>query len=161
MAVLNPNEIFFTSFEPKVANRFVMYVDGIPSYFIKGVTGVEVTSEEIVLNHINVYRKVKGKTKWSDISMTLYDPITPSGAQKVMDWARLQYESVTGRAGYSDLYKKDVVLNALGPVGDVVGEWILKGAYMSEASFGDFDWSNAEAVEISVQLTMDYAILNF
>ena len=88
MAVLNPNEIFFTSFEPKVANRFVMYVDGIPSYFIKGVTGVEVTSEEIVLNHINVYRKVKGKTKWSDISMTLYDPITPSGAQAVMEWVR-------------------------------------------------------------------------
>jgi hypothetical protein len=70
MPVLDPNEIFFTAFEPKVVNRFVMYVDGIPSYFIKGVTGVEVTSEEITLNHINVYRKVKGKTKWSDISMT-------------------------------------------------------------------------------------------
>ena len=37
MAVLNPNEIFFTAFEPKVANRFIMYVDGIPSYMIKGV----------------------------------------------------------------------------------------------------------------------------
>jgi hypothetical protein len=40
--------------------------------FIKGVTGVEVTSEEIKLNHINVYRKVKGRNEWSDISMTLY-----------------------------------------------------------------------------------------
>jgi hypothetical protein len=37
MAVLNPNEIFFTAFEPKVQNRFIMYVDGIPSYIIKGV----------------------------------------------------------------------------------------------------------------------------
>ena len=35
MAVLNPNEIFFTAFEPKVKNRFIMYVDGIPSYVIK------------------------------------------------------------------------------------------------------------------------------
>ena len=65
MAVLNPNEIFFTAFEPKVANRFIMYVDGIPSYFIKAVTGIEVTAEEITLNHINTYRKVKGKNKWS------------------------------------------------------------------------------------------------
>jgi hypothetical protein len=29
MAVLDPNEIFFTAFEPIVANRFVMYVDGM------------------------------------------------------------------------------------------------------------------------------------
>ena len=40
MAVLNPNEIFFTAFEPKVANRFIMYVDGIPSYIIKGISGM-------------------------------------------------------------------------------------------------------------------------
>ena len=30
MAVLNPNEIMFTAFEPKVQNRFIMYIDGIP-----------------------------------------------------------------------------------------------------------------------------------
>jgi hypothetical protein len=40
MAVLDPNEIFFTAFEPKVKNRFIMYVDGIPSYFIKGIDGL-------------------------------------------------------------------------------------------------------------------------
>ena len=28
MAVLDPNEIMFTAFEPKVQNRFIMYVDG-------------------------------------------------------------------------------------------------------------------------------------
>jgi GTPase len=40
MAVLNPNEIFFTAFEPKQANRFIMYIDGIPAYEIKGVGAV-------------------------------------------------------------------------------------------------------------------------
>lgn len=161
MPVLDTNEIFFKAFEPKVQNRFIMYFEDIPSFMVKGVSSPSFTDSEVVLHHINTYRKIRGKREWNTVNFTMYDPITPSGAQKVMDWARLQYESVTGRAGYSDLYKKDVVLNALGPVGDVVGEWILKGAYMSEASFGDFDWSNAEAVEISVQLTMDYAILNF
>ena len=33
--LLDPTEIFFTAFEPKVANRFIMYVEGIPSYIIK------------------------------------------------------------------------------------------------------------------------------
>ena len=40
MAVLDPNEIFFTAFEPKQANRFILYVDGIPSYIIKGLSGM-------------------------------------------------------------------------------------------------------------------------
>ena len=162
MAVLNPNEIFFTAFEPKVANRFIMYVDGIPSYFIKGVTGIEVTAEEITLNHINVYRKVKGKSKWSDISMTLYDPITPSGAQAVMEWVRLHHESVTGRDGYSDFYKKDLTIDILGPVGDIVSEWIIKGAFIKEAKFSDVSWDeDAAAQEITISIAMDYAVLNF
>ena len=77
MAVLDPNEIFFTAFEPKVANRFIMYVAGIPSYMIKEIGELKIEQGEIVLNHINTYRKVKGKAKWGDLTMTLYDPITP------------------------------------------------------------------------------------
>ena len=33
--LLDPTEVMFTAFEPKVANRFIMYVEGIPSYLIK------------------------------------------------------------------------------------------------------------------------------
>jgi len=64
MAVLDPNEIFFTAFEPKQTNRFIMYVDGIPSYEIKGVGGINVSQGTVALNHINVQRFVKGKTTW-------------------------------------------------------------------------------------------------
>jgi len=162
MAVLDPNEIFFTAFEPKVKNRFIMYVDGIPSYTIKKIGAVGVTMDEIKLNHINVYRKIKGKAKWKDIEMTLFDPITPSGAQAVMEWVRLHHESVTGRDGYSDFYKKDVVIDILGPVGDIVSEWIIKGAFIKSANFGDYSWDDENAAqEIQVKLGMDYCILNF
>jgi hypothetical protein len=162
MAVLSPNEIFFTAFEPKVANRFIMYVDGIPSYMIKKIAPVSVTMDEITLNHINVYRKIKGKAKWADMSMTLFDPITPSGAQAVMEWVRLHHESVTGRDGYSDFYKKDVTVNILGPVGDIVSEWIIKGAFIKSANFGEYSWDNeASAINIEVTLGMDYCILNY
>ena len=162
MAILSPNEIFFTAFEPKVKNRFIMYVDGIPSYIIKKVNAVQVQMNEIKLNHINVYRKIKGKAEWQDIEMTLFDPITPAGAQAVMEWVRLHHESVTGRDGYSDFYKKDVTINALGPVGDIVSEWVIKGAFIKTANFGDFSWDDdAAAQEITVTLGMDYCILNF
>jgi|TARA_B100001769_G_scaffold182736_1_gene144494 hypothetical protein len=162
MAVLDPNEIFFTAFEPKQKNRFILYVDGIPSYQIKGMGAVTLTQGTVALNHINVQRFVKGKSTWNPISLTLFDPITPSGAQAVMEWVRLHHESVTGRDGYSDFYKKDLTLDVLGPVGDIVSEWIIKGALITSADFGDFNWDTENAAqEISLEVQPDYCILNF
>jgi len=162
MAVLDPNEIFFTAFEPKQANRFILYMDGIPSFIIKGISAISLTQGEVILNHINILRKVKGKTVWNDVTMTLFDPITPSGAQAVMEWVRLHHESVTGRDGYSDFYKKNLTLNVLGPVGDIVSEWILQGAFIKEATFGEYSWDTEnEAKQIELTLGLDYAVLNF
>ena len=162
MAVLDSNEIFYTAFEPKQKNRFILYVDGIPSYQIKGMGAVTVTQGTVALNHINVQRFVKGKSTWGTIQMTLFDPITPSGAQAVMEWVRLHHESVTGRDGYSDFYKKDLTFNVLGPVGDIVSEWIIKGALITTANFGDYSWDTENtAQEITMEVQPDYCVLNF
>ena len=162
MAVLDPNEIFFTAFEPKQANRFILYMDGIPSFMIKGMSAVTLAQGVVTLNHINVERKIKGKSAWQNITMTLFDPITPSGAQAVMEWVRLHHESVTGRDGYSDFYKKDLTIDVLGPVGGIVSEWILKGAFVVNTNFGEYNWDTVDtAVNLSVELSIDYAVLNF
>lgn len=162
MAILDPTEIMFKAFEPIVQHRFIMYIDNIPSFMVHKVKAPSFTDAVIKLDHINSYRKVRGKREWKSINMTLYNPVTPSGAQATMEWARLAYESITGRAGYSDFYKKDITLNVLGPVGDVVSEWILKGAFIANADFGQFDWSSPDGiVDIDLEIEMDYAILNF
>lgn len=161
MPVLDPNEVMFTAFEPTVSNRFIMYIDGIPSYMIKKADAPGVTLDEIKLDHINVYRKIKGKALWRDMVLSLYNPISPSGQQAVMEWVRLSHESVTGRDGYSDFYKKDINLSILGPVGDVVSEWILKGAFVKDTNFGSYDWSTSAPTEISLTVAMDYCVLNY
>jgi hypothetical protein len=162
MAILNPNEIFFTAFEPKQSNRFILYMDGIPSFLVKGVGGINLAQTAVALNHINVQRYVKGKTIWGAISMTLYESITPSGAQAVMEWVRLGHESVTGRDGYSDFYKKDLKFNVIGPVGDIVSEWIIKGAVVTSANFGDYNWDDdGTIVNIALEVQPDYCILNY
>ena len=162
MAVLDTNEIFFTAFEPKQQNRFLMSVDGIESFIIKGVGAITLTQGEVTLNHINVYRKVKGKTTWGNVQLTLHDPISPSGAQQVMEWVRLHHESVTGRDGYSDFYKKDVTLNILGPVGDIVSEWVLKGCFIVDANFGEYSWDTPDTAQsITMTLAPDYCVLNY
>ena len=159
--LLDPTEIFYTAYEPKMANRFIMYIDGIPSFMVKGVGAVSLTQGSVKLNHINVSRYVKGKTIWNPITFTMYESITPSGAQAVMEWVRLGHESVTGRDGYADFYKKDVTFNMLGPVGDIVEEWTLKGAYIATANFGEMAFESNEPADITLTLQYDYAILQF
>ncbi len=162
MPVIDPNEIFFTAFEPKQANRFILYMDGMPSYMIKGVSAVTLQQGVVTLNHINVDRKVKGKSAWQNVTMTLFDPITPSGAQATMEWVRLHHESVTGRDGYSDFYKKDLTIDVLGPVGDIVSEWVLKGAFITNTNFGEYNWDTVDtAINLTIEVSIDYAVLNF
>jgi len=159
--LIDPNEIMFTAFEPKVSNRFILYIDGIPSFICNKCSRPDISFGEVTIPHMNTERKLLGKATWGDVEVTLYDPIVPSGAQAVMEWVRLAYESVTGRFGYSDFYKKDVIINVLGPVGDKVEEWTLKGAMPSAAAFEDLDWSTNAPLNIALTLKYDYAILQY
>ena len=159
--LLEPQDIMFTPFEPKLKNRFIFQIDGIPAYIIKTAARPSIEFEEVEINHMNVKRYVKGKGAWAEISLTLYDPVVPSAAQAVMEWVRLSHESVTGRDGYSDFYKKEITFQVLGPVGDVVEEWTLKGAFIQTANFGDLDFSSSDPAEITLTLRYDYAILQY
>ena len=159
--LIDANQAMFTPFEPKLKNRFVMSIDGIPAYLIKTAARPSITFEEVELNHMNVKRFVKGKGTWETIEITMYDPVVPSAAQAAMEWIRLSHESVTGRDGYSDFYKKDVDFQVLGPVGDVVEQWKLKGTWIQAANFNDLDFASSDPVDISLTLRYDYAILEF
>lgn len=159
--LIDNSEIFFTPFEPKVQNRFILYLEGVPSFLCKKVSRPTIECGEVVLDHINILRRLKGKCRWEDISLTLYDAIVPSGAQAVMEWVRTAHESVTGRDGYADFYKKNFDFAVLGPVGDKVENWKIVGAYIKNATFGELDWSVETQVEIALTIGYDYAILEY
>ena len=159
--LVEANEIMFTPFEPKMQNRFILTIDGVPSYTIKASGRPTIQFEEVELRHMNVSRYVAGKGTCQPLDVVLYDPIVPSAAQAGMEWVRLSHESVTGRDGYADFYKKDITINTLGPVGDKVEEWTLKGAFIQTANFGDLSFDDIAPVEIQLTVRYDYAILQF
>ena len=59
------------------------------------------------------------------------------------------------------MYKKEITLTSLSPLGEKVEEWILKGAFITTTNFGDLDWSQEEVVTIDLTLRYDWAFLNF
>jgi hypothetical protein len=163
LAYATENEMFQTaySWEPKKQHQFILEVGGIPSYLIKASGKPSMTNGEVALDMINVKRYVKGKSEWNTITMTLYDAIVPSGAQAVMEWVRLHHESATGRDGYASFYKKEVRLHQLSPLGEVIEEWVLHGAFITESNFGTFDWGSDAVQELELTIRYDWAFLNF
>jgi len=135
--ILEFDKMFYTNFEPKMKNRYIMEWDGVPGYMVKAAARPSIQFEKVTLDHINIKRQLQGKGEWQDITVTLYDPIVPSAAQSVMEWVRLGHESITGRRGYADFYKKDIDFYMLGPVGDKIEHnlRILK-IFLTEATEG-------------------------
>jgi hypothetical protein len=159
--ILSYNEMMFTNFEPKTKNRYFLEWKGIKAYMVKAASRPSIQFETVVLDHINIKRKLQGKGEWQDINITLFDPIVPSAAQAVMEWVRLGHESITGRKGYASMYKEDITIKILGPVGDVVEEWTLKGAFPTSVQFGDLSFDSSEPADIQMTLSYDYAILQY
>jgi hypothetical protein len=115
-------------FEPLRKTRWILMIEGIDAYLLKSAARPTFTTEEIEMPFINSRRYLAGVTKFNELPCVLYDPIAPSGSQQVMEWIRLCFESVSGRAGFADFYKRDIQLKLLDPVGTVVERWAPDGA---------------------------------
>lgn len=153
--------MMFTPFEPKAKFRFVFYIDGIESYLIKQTDLPNLENENIVIDYINVNFKVKGRSNWNDINMTLYDPVDPTGAAMVHDWIDKTHKSDNGVDGFAfDDYKKQVSIKYVNPKGSEFQEWKIFGAFIKTSNWGEVDWSSTtDPITIQLTLSYDYARL--
>ena len=78
-----------------------------------------------------------------------------------MEWIRTHHETVSGRAGYADFYKRDCQLKLLDPVGTVVELWDIKGAFLTSANFGDLGYDGEEMADISLSIRFDNCVLQY
>ena len=90
------NEMLADAYEPKRQNRWVFELEGIPSFIARTATLPSFSVEPITIDFLNTKRYIAGKFEWNTITLGLYDPIAPSASQKVMEWARLGYENLSG-----------------------------------------------------------------
>lgn len=158
---LSVTDMLPNKFEPKRQYRWVLAIEGIDSFLITTANRPQVNISDKKIDYINSYRRVAGKLEFQDLSIKLHDPIAPSGAQQMMEWIRTHYESVSGRAGYADFYKRDIQLKMLDPIGTVVELWDIKGAFLSSVNFQSLDYSADEIVTIDATIKFDNCVLQF
>ena len=158
---LSVTEMLPNKFETKRKFRWVLMLEGIDAFLVKSTNRPSFTIADETLNFINSKRYIAGRLTFGTISMVLHDPIAPSGAQQVMEWVRTHFESVSGRAGYADFYKRDIQLKMLDPVGTVVELWDIKGAQITNATFGDLDYGTEDPTEVALTLQFDNCVLQY
>jgi hypothetical protein len=158
---LSVTEMIPNKFEPKRQNRWIFAIEGIDAFLIKSAARPNYSTTEKTINWINSTRYFAGKTTFSSLNVTLYDPIAPSGSQQVMEWVRTHFESVSGRAGYADFYKRDCQIKMLDPVGTVVELWDVKGAFITSANFNSLAYGTDDAQEIALTLRFDNCVLQY
>lgn len=158
---LDVSEMLPTKFQPIAKRQFLLAIEGIDSFLVKTAARPTITTEEVPINWINSTRYIAGKTTFGTMSVTLHDAIAPGGAQQVMEWIRLCFESVTGRSGYADFYKRDIQIKMLDPVGTVIQLWDIKGAFVTEANFNDITYEGSDQTEISLTIRFDNCVLQF
>tara|TARA_R110001592_G_scaffold63875_4_gene196038 strand:- start:5674 stop:6165 length:492 start_codon:yes stop_codon:yes gene_type:complete len=159
---LSVTDMLPNKFEPKRGYRWVLAIEGIDSFLVTSTKRPDISFQSSDIKFINSYRKISnGRGVWGNITVDLHDPIAPSGAQQVMEWIRTHYESVSGRAGYADFYKRDLQLKMLDPIGTVVELWDIKGAQIQSANFGTLSYDSDEIMKISLTLDVDNCVLQF
>ena len=158
---LSVTDMLPNKFEPKRTYRWVLAIEGIDAFLVASTNRPTFTIGEKKIDFINSYRMIAGKLTFGDLSVKLHDPIAPSGAQQVMEWIRTHYESVSGRAGYADFYKRAIQLKMLDPIGTVVELWDIKGAFLTNATFNTLDYGNEETMMIDLTIKFDNCVLQF
>ncbi len=158
---LSVTDMLPNKFEPKRKFRWVFAIEGIDAFLMKTAARPSITIGETEIQYINSRRYLAGKSSFEAITVTLHDPIAPSGAQQVMEWVRTHSETVSGRAGYADFYKRDCQIKMLDPVGTVVELWDMKGCFLTNANFNDLSYEDEAPVEISLTLRFDNCVLQY
>jgi hypothetical protein len=158
---LSVTDMLPNKFEPKRNYRWILAIEGIDSFLVTSANRPSVSINDTKIDYINSYRRVAGKLEFGDLSIKLHDPIAPSGAQQMMEWIRTHYESVSGRAGYADFYKRDIQLKMLDPIGTVVELWDIKGAFLTSINFNSLDYGSDDIMMIDATIKYDNCVLQF
>ncbi len=158
---LQVQDMLPNKFEPKRKNRWIFALEGIDSFLIKTAARPSISIESTPISYMNSKRFVAGLATFETLSLTLHDPIAPSGSQQVMEWVRTHFESVSGRAGYADFYKRDCQLKLVDPVGTVIELWDIKGAFLTSAGFGDVSYEDGGMMEVALTLQFDNCVLQY
>ena len=161
--------------DPKRSYRFILYLNEIPSYFVKS-SGVP----QLTINDGGTHKflghefKFPGGVKWEgDITVKLVDTIDYNMAQKFMEHIRKAgyvypanfNESATDPEYFRKTISKakfpfkQVKIQRIDSEGSMFETWVLNNPWISKVDFGTANYEEEKLLEVGVTFKYDWAEL--
>jgi len=131
---------------------------------VVSATRPTVTFDEVTLDVYNSKIKLAGKPSWNDVTVTIRDDA--SGAVSRMVGEQLQrqfdfFEQSSALTGISYKFTMKIEMLDGGNGADVpqpLEVWELYGCYLQSVNYGDLNYSESNAVELSMEIRYDNAL---
>ena len=160
-----------TSVEPKRNYRFKVEIAGIGSgavWFAKSADKPKFDQDVLEHDFLNHKFKFPGRLKWSDVTVTLVDPVNPDAMKQTLNMItaagyEVPYSSTSGLGTMSK--EKAVItkveISQLDALGTALETWTLKNAFLKNAEFEKLDYSSEDMSTITLTFSYDWAECSF
>ncbi len=157
--------------EPKRTFRWLLYVSGMPQFIVKTVKKPSFNVATTPHQFLNYEFHYPGTVKWQPISFTIVDPVKPDSTKslyRILERSGYVIPSAYDQAVATTISKENMV-DALG--GEIkivqldtdgknpIETWTIKNPLITSVEFGELSYASEEMLNISVNLTYDYATI--
>ena len=167
--------------EPKRNFRFRVTFDSLNTnntelggvlWWAKSVTTPSFDLGETEHHYLGGKYYFPGKVSWSEVSLSLVDPISPdavgltnqlliNSGYMVPDSTRDNQFSTISKNRSIAAGLRGITIEVLQANGDVVETWVLQQPFIKAANFGDLDYSSEDLRTVELTIRYDWATCQF
>lgn len=147
-------------YQVQMTNWFEIQIEDVSediTFMARSVSLPEESNQQVDLAYGNSSAHVAGPVEYGSNTLTIMDSIQKDIEQQLIQWRSQVYDVETGKMGWVDQYKRKMTVTQYGPDGTHERTWQFNGAWPQSISYGDLDYSSADAKTISITLVYDYA----
>ena len=165
-----------TAVEPKRNFRFQVEITNLSDgqsvlWWAKTVSTPSYDVSEVEHNHLDNKYYFPGRVSWTEVSLTLVDPITVDAVKQtnklILNSGYVIPTSAPNTAARRETISKnksagpnglgDVIISVLQSNGSVIEKWTLRNAFIKSVKFGDLDYANDDLRTIELSFRYDWA----
>ena len=175
----NPYWADATLISPKRNYKWIMSFgaasDSIPSWIVKSASKPSFDIGEASHSYINHTFFFPGKLTWSQIEVTLVDPLVPDAAYEMVSrikkagYAFPNESGLQGHQAAGITFSKAaatkqlglIKLKQLGHKGEMeeaIDQWTLHNVWIKSVNFGSLSYDNEDITNLSLTLRYDWAV---
>ena len=154
---------------PKRSYRFLLTIGGIGtenSWMVTQVKKPSVTVGEVSHKYLNHTFYYPGRVEWDTVNVTLVDPVAPDAAGLMAKILQASGYVVPGNDTVTTAITKQKAVDALKSVviqqfsndaNDIVEEWTLQNAFITNVDWGELNYESDDLTNITLTIRYDWA----